>query len=92
MLRCNSISSQVSGSSAESWSDLWPTWGSAGTGQVGHPLPEPGAEPELVQRLGGQTEREDPVCEFSQEKQGEVLQLIMKDVKSGFTSEMLIEH
>lgn len=68
MLPCNSISSQVSGSSAESWPDIWPTWGGAGIGQVVHSLSHPGAEPELGQRLGGHTERENPICELSEEK------------------------
>lgn len=80
VLHCNSISRQVSGSSAEGWPDLWSTWGGVGIGQVGHPLRDPGAEPELVQRLGGQTERENPICEFSQEKQRDLLYLIMNYV------------
>lgn len=80
MLRCDSISSQVSGSGAEGRPDLWPTWGGAGIGQLSHSLPEPGAEPGLVQRLGGKTERENPVFELMQEKQWDLLQLTMTDV------------
>lgn len=75
MLHCNCFSGQVSGSSGEGSFDLWPSRGSAGFGKAADPLSGAGAVPELVRRLGGQTERDNPVCERGEEEWHDLLHL-----------------
>lgn len=73
----HSIPSQVSSDIKEGRLELRPTRRNQGFGQITLALPEPGTHLRLVQRLGAETENDNPVCELSQEKQRGFLQMIV---------------